>query len=204
MSDSLVTTIDLVRHGNVKTPGLFCAQPDEPLSEQGWAQLDALSSHANWDQVISSPHNRCLQFAQQFTDKHQIPLQIDARLRELDFGDWRGRTQQDIWDNHQAPLQQLWSSPLQFTAPGGESMQHFIKRVAVAWQQLLIDYRNQSILLLSHAGVIRIILTIALDIDYMSAQKFKIEHGKINRLCYYADNEYSLEGWSLNAETLGE
>ena len=39
MSHGGVTRIDLVRHGEVATPGLFCASPDEPLSEVGWQQL---------------------------------------------------------------------------------------------------------------------------------------------------------------------
>lgn len=198
MSSTSFTTIDLVRHGEVKTPELFCAPADEPLSKLGWAQLKALEEAPHqWDQIISSPHLRCRTFAEKFAAKQQCALHIDERLREMEFGDWCGKTRQEIWQRDQKKLQQLWTLPLDFTAPGGESMVAFIARVQAAWRQLLAQYAGQSLILLGHAGVIRIILSISLDISPQSAQKFNIEYGKINRIRHYQDNEYSLEGWCL-------
>ena len=53
-----VTHIDVVRHGEVATPGLFCAPPEEPLSELGWKQLQRTTQNVSYEQVISSPSRR--------------------------------------------------------------------------------------------------------------------------------------------------
>lgn len=202
MPKNFYTTIDLVRHGEVQTPGLFCAHANEALSETGWQQMSLLENLHVWDQIVSSPYARCQQFAQRLAKRKSLPLLSDEGLQEMNFGRWQGKTQQSIWDKESDQLQQLWSSPLDFTAPDGESMLAFIERTQAAWQQLLSEYENKSILLLSHAGVIRAILSIALDIDYVSAQKFNIAHGKINRLRYYSDQQYSLQAWGVDPTSL--
>jgi len=60
-------------------------------------------------------------------------------------------------------------------------------------------HQGASILVLTHAGVIRAILASALGIDYKSTQKFNIQHAKINRLRAYPDGEFSLLNWACSA-----
>lgn len=182
----------MVRHGEVMTPGLLCAASDEPLSKRGHQQLASLGSAGGWDIIISSPSLRCREFAEQLSDQYRIPLLVDSAWREIDMGEWTGRTTQSIWQSDRDHLLKLWESPQQFIAPGGEQMTGFIDRVHRATDALIADHRGKTILLLTHAGVIRAILAQILSMEWRSVQKIKMGHGKINRLCAYPDGEFSL------------
>lgn len=187
-----VTTIDLVRHGEVKTPDLFCATADEPLSKTGWTQLNALKHHEKWSHIISSPQKRCSEFAAKLAQQKNVPLCIDGAWREMNFGRWTGQTYQSVWEKDTQLLKQLWKAPLEFSAPEGESMRDFITRIQASWGKLLNQYEGQHILVLTHAGAIRALLATVLNIDYQSTQKFAVAHGKINRICCWPDGEVSL------------
>ena len=82
-------------------------------------------------------------------------------------------------------------------------MLEFVIRVQNAFDQLLKVHQGKTILLLTHAGVIRAILANALTIDYKNTQKFSIQHAKINRLRAYPDGEFSLLNWACSASEFG-
>ena len=209
-TSKIATTIDLVRHGEVSTPGLFCASADEPLSDIGWSQLKALAptdSDTNklpWHRIICSPQRRCREFAEGFAQQHAIPLNIEPNWREMNFGDWTGMRYESVWDGDRDRLMQLWSNPLSFTPPGadGESMLDFIERIETAWLTLRSSYQGQNILLLTHAGVIRSVLAHTLSMDYQLTQKLHIAYGRVNRVRCYADGETSLLNLACPAQHL--
>jgi alpha-ribazole phosphatase len=193
------TTLDLVRHGEIATPGLLCAGEDEPLSDKGLAQMQALKQGMNWDLIVSSPYERCRMFASDLAQHLSIQHIVDDNWREIDFGNWINVQRDAIWESDQQRLLQLWSQPLDFCAPEGEHMVEFVGRILQAFNQLLKVHRGKTILLMTHAGVIRAILANALTIDYKNTQKFSIQHGKINRLRAYPDGEFSLLNWACSA-----
>jgi len=189
--------IDLLRHGELQTSGLFCADEDEPLSDKGLQQLVAATQSGQWDVIISSPSRRCREFAETLSPQ-QSDLIIDEHFQEMDFGRWIGVPYAHLWRKEPERLQALWDSPETFIAPDGESMQHFIERVQAGWQTLLDDYakptlhKRQSILLITHAGVIRNILAHTLKIPHASTLSFDISYARFTRLHYYPDGVYSL------------
>lgn len=93
---------------------------------------------------------------------------------------------------------------MDFIAPGGEKMTDFVSRIQRASQRLFKKYGGKHLLLLTHAGVIRIVLAQCLEIDAKSVQKFNITHGKINRLCAYPGEQYSLLNWACSAADLNK
>jgi len=198
------TTIDLVRHGEVQTPGLFCATANEPLSETGWHQLTALKHQAEWSAIISSPQKRCREFAAQLAQQQNIPLCVDQAWREMNFGRWTGQRYQSVWDTDAQLLKQLWKTPLDFTAPDGESMRDFIARIQACWEKLLTQHQGKHILVLTHAGAIRALLATVLNIDYQSTQKFAVAHGKINRIRSWPDGEVSLLFWGCSPQSIND
>lgn len=194
------TQIDVLRHGKVLTPHLFCAASDEPLSLEGWQQLVKTTKHYQPDQVLSSPSVRCLSFAQDFSAKRTIPLHVEQRIQEMNFGDWVGKSSQAIWEKDQAAMQQLWSDPLNFTAPKGESMLAFIQRVKAAWDDFTTLYTGKRILLVTHGGVIRVLLAQSLGIDYAQTLRFELGYGQAARFHVYVDGSSSVYG--LGVESL--
>lgn len=163
MSSAAYTTLDLVRHGQIATRGLLCAGANEPLSSIGTAQMEPLESGIQWDIIVSSPYVRCSGFAGELARKQALPITIDSAWQEIDFGTWTDIKRESIWATDQQRLLQLWSDPLKFTAPGGESMADFVARIHAAFENLLQVHQGKSILVLTHAGVIRAILALALS-----------------------------------------
>ena len=193
MSES-TTFIDLVRHGHVATPGLFCASTDEPLSETGWTQLTATTQTAQIDQVITSPSRRCAEFAQHFAQKHDLPLQTVNAFQEMHFGDWVDLSATEVWQQDSVLLKSLWESPQDFTAPNGEALLEFAERVEHSWHELLEQYGGKRVLVFTHGGVIRVLLALALGIPYKSTMGFDLGYGSAVRMRVYEDGAVSVYG----------
>jgi broad specificity phosphatase PhoE len=191
------TQIDLLRHGQLATPGLFCAHPDEPLSKKGLKDLSTATHNGCWDIIVSSPFQRCREFAESLAKQNQCELQIDKHFKEMDFGDWTGIKTDTLWQQESKQLQKLWQVPDSFIAPGGESMQAFISQVEQGIQRLIDKHKNSSVLLITHAGVMRVILASALEITHQSALRFSIEHASLSRIHYYPDGVCSLYSHGL-------
>lgn len=196
MSDSeqQITYVDLVRHGRVATPDLFCAHPGEPLSEVGWQQLETTTQNARPDIVLTSPSRRCHDFAEYRSKQMECPLVVIKRFQEMDFGQWVGCSTRSIWERDEDLLTVLWQEPLEFSAPDGESMVGFIGRVQSGWQELFRQHAGKRVLLFTHGGVIRVLLAMALDIPYQKTLGFDLAYGSATRLRVYADGGMSVYG----------
>ncbi len=186
------TQFDLLRHGELQLPGLFCANSDQPLSARGVQQLEKATRNKRWDGIVCSPAIRCHTFARMLAQQQACPLQVEPDLKEMDFGRWTDMKHQAVWQQDEDLLTQLWTHPESFIAPEGEAMKVFIHRVEKTWYRLLAHYTNQSMLLLTHAGVIRVILALALQIPHQRTQCFAIPTACFTRLRYYPDGVYSL------------
>ena len=103
-----VTEIDLLRHGELKTPSLFCAKADEPLSKKGLHNLLDATQKGEWDIIISSPQERCLSFAKILSEQKKCELLIEPDFKEMDFGDWVGVPTKLLWEKYSEHLKQLW------------------------------------------------------------------------------------------------
>jgi broad specificity phosphatase PhoE len=187
-----ITRLDLLRHGTLLTEGLFCALPDEALSDEGMQALAHVTRKGKWDVIISSPYQRCKVFAEQLAQQKQCDLGLEDDFREMNFGEWMGLPTQVLWDREPERLRSLWESPDSFIAPEGESMQVFLSRVRRGLNSILNRYKGCSILLITHAGVMRAILATALDIPNRSALMFTIGYARLSRFYYYSDGVFSL------------
>lgn len=165
MSEASITTIDLLRHGEPEGGICFRGHTDDPLSETGWAQMRAVVQDRNpWHIVISSPLLRCAGFAAELAANTGIPMETDARLREIGFGAWEGRTPEELMQDDPCCLDRLWRDPAGFTPPGGEGLAAFAARVTAGWNDLLLRHAGKHILVVAHGGVNRVILCQALQI----------------------------------------
>ena len=73
MTQSVTTTLDLLRHGEPVGGSRYRGQTDDPLSDKGWAQMrDAVGDVHPWDHIITSPLSRCSDFAHELAARHNI------------------------------------------------------------------------------------------------------------------------------------
>lgn len=181
------TIIELLRHGEVEGDDIFRGSTDIQLSDKGWGQMfSAIENKGGWDTIISSPLQRCQHFASELHNQTSTVIISDGHLQEIDFGDWEGCTGDSILKSDAALLQHWWGNPTQITPPNGESFQRFRCRVLECWQNIINDHQGEKLLLITHAGVIRIILMkilgmqeenlFRLDVAYASLTKIRIHH----------------------------
>jgi alpha-ribazole phosphatase len=138
--------------------------------------------------IISSDLVRCLELASSIQLEHfpDLSIQEDKRIREIFFGDWEGKTYQEIsessrWRNDYNQFIQKFPK---FPAPNGETNEEFEKRIQ-NFLSSLKEYPNSNILIVSHSGVIRQIaalslgipleITFKMQLDYTSISRFQIE-----------------------------
>jgi alpha-ribazole phosphatase len=152
--------VGLLRHGETKGGKIYRGWKDDPLTATGWKQMKSSTARlTQWDRIISSPLQRCSCFAKRFAQTHAIPYQEEAKLMEINFGEWEGLRAEEIIKTSPTALYNFWSDPLIHSPPGGESLSHFQSRVVEAWERLSEHYLGQKLLLVTHAGVIRILLS---------------------------------------------
>lgn len=123
----------------------------------------ALADSGHWDRMISSPLARCAEFARRYTAEHGLPLTFDVRLKEMNFGAWEGRTAAELMARDRDALTRFWSDPEKNPPPGGERLVQFQARVLAAWNDIVTDQTGQKILVVTHGGVIRVLLCHALQ-----------------------------------------
>jgi len=182
------TSISLLRHGDVKGGACYRGITDDPLTDLGWQQMQHSieQRNSNWDIIISSPLIRCAAFAQHLSSTLNIPVSLHPELQEINFGDWEGKTAEKI--DEQA-LTLFYADPNLNPPPNGETFNAFQARTLWIWQDLLQRHSGKNILLISHAGVMRVILANTLGLDIEHSFNLKIGHACVSRVECIHSNE---------------
>ncbi len=182
MSTAPAGYVELLRHGDTGHTG-FRGRMEDALTPLGWQQMvQALQDESGWDVVLSSPRIRCAQFAAVFAARHQLPLSIDERLTELDFGAWEGVPVADLQRTQPELLGKFWQDPWHHPPPQGESLQRFEQRLRAAHDSIHRQYPNQRVLVITHAGVIRILLYLTQQLSPQALLQWSIPHASRHRL----------------------
>ena len=174
--------IYLIRHTKTDThKGLCYGQTDVALADsfleetrQLQQKLPELKSNTL---VFSSPLTRCVTLAEKLSDN----VSTDARLLELDFGDWESKRFDDI---DVAILQQWTDNFVHVAPPNGESFIDLCRRAGSFWQDVVHSMHPapDRILIITHAGVIRALLAHILKLPPANAFQFRIDVGSVHKL----------------------
>jgi len=151
--------LELLRHGETELGGGLRGSTDDALTATGWAQLrTAVADGSRWDRLVSSPLQRCARFAEELAAQHGVPLSLEPDLQELHFGAWEGRSTAELMQTSAEDLGRFWRDPYGFTPPEGEPLLAFEARVLGALQRLQARHAGERLLLVTHGGVIRLLL----------------------------------------------
>ncbi len=178
----MTTYIDVIRHGEPVGGQRYRGHSiDDPLTEKGWTQMRAaVPEQARWQHIVSSPLSRCLAFSQDLAKTLNIEYSIDDRIKEIGFGDWEGKTPEDILAEDSEALNHFYKDPVNNRPEGAEPLDTFSQRVWQAYQSIAESHTGKHILIVAHAGVARAItaniLRMSLDDVY---SRLRVEYGAI-------------------------
>jgi len=177
------TVIDLIRHGEPVGGKRYRGQVDDPLSDKGWQQLwDAVGEFSGWQHIVTSPLQRCAAFADALGQKLDVAVTHDADLKEVGFGEWEGCTAAEIAAQDPQRVLRFKQDPIAHAPPGAEPLTQFHLRVGRAWQAILEKHRGQHVLVVGHAGVMRMLMAHALGLAPEFGYRINIENAAITRL----------------------
>jgi alpha-ribazole phosphatase len=172
--------LDLLRHGETELGGGLRGSLDDALTSKGWEQMRAaVLEQGPWDRLISSPLQRCARFAEELGAKSGLPVVLDKDLQELHFGAWEGQSAAALMETDAEALGLFWADPYAFTPPDGEPVADFSKRVLAAVERLHAAYAGERILLISHGGVMRLLLAQARGLPREQLLNVEVGHSAL-------------------------
>lgn len=170
----MATTFYLVRHAAHGLLGrvLTGRMPEVHLAESGRLQAQELARHfkaQGIDGVQSSPRERAEETARPIADEARVACELDDALDEIDFGEWTGRSFEELEAD---PRWQLWNAQRSAAcAPGGESMAAVQDRLIGHLRRTHAAKPGARLVLVSHGDVIKaaILHVLGMTVDAFAA-----------------------------------
>lgn len=157
------------------------------LSEEGRLQaasIGAFIQSFHSERCLCSPLKRCLETVSAIPG---IQAEINHDLREVDFGNWEGKTFDQIQAMDQAAVDRWACFDPDFSFPGGERLGDFIARVnRIA--TVIASCPEKTILIVAHAGIIRALICQFLGLHPRNYLLFNIKFGSLAILDLSGDN----------------
>ncbi|MFH5882233.1 histidine phosphatase family protein [Liberiplasma polymorphum] len=195
--------IYLVRHGQTKwnTEGILQGTQDVLLNDLGIKQAKALNTYFKnipFDVLCSSNLKRAFHTAEFLNKDLDKPIHIYEDLREIELGVWEGLTWKEVKEKYLKNIPQNPTEFLNVKAEGGESYQTFQTRSYNAIREIIKEYMGKEVVLLTHGGVIKAIVSKILNIDLVMRNLFDVDNASITIL------DYDMEKDTLKLVTLNE
>ncbi len=179
-------TVYLVRHGSTtwNEEGRICGHRELPLSERGKGEAQGAEkflSPCPIDHALTSPLTRTAQTAEIILTRRSVRPQVDQRLIELKLRGWEGEQRQVLIDD---PLWQQWiSAPHKAATPEGERLQEIQVLVVSCLNDGLRQIPSKGeLLIVSHGGVLRVLLLHLLEMPLSAYHKVRIDCGSVTAI----------------------
>lgn len=175
------TILYLMRHGAIDggSEKRFIGQIDLPLSTDGRMQSERqarLLKEVSFTAVWCSDLNRAYATAAIVCQNRGLPIRSAPELREIHLGSWDGIAMEQI--RRQFP--ELWQARGQdignFRPPGAESFSDLQQRT-VPFIHHIAASSTGNVLIVTHAGVIRVLLCALLQMPLSHLFRFHLDYG---------------------------
>jgi probable phosphoglycerate mutase len=155
-----ITRFGLIRHAQTvwNQKKKIQGQSDSPLSEQGQRQAAVWGQDLKrfpWSRILASDTGRSLATAEIINVYLKVPLTIDSRLKEQDWGQWEGKTVRQIESEAPQMLGAQIHAGWDFCPPGGESRRSVLTRGQNALREAAEHHPGDIFLVVTHEGVVK-------------------------------------------------
>jgi 2,3-bisphosphoglycerate-dependent phosphoglycerate mutase len=188
-----MTELVLIRHGETdwNRELRFQGQVDVPLNATGHEQARRVAERLageRFDQLYVSDLIRTRQTAQPTSDRLGLAGLSDAALREQNFGRVDGMRTEDIQTQHP----DAWANWVQFREDfafeGAETVRQFHARVLGAVRRIVAAHAGQTLLVVTHGGVLDMIYRSAKGLSLSGPRQCDIPNGGINRVRFSGES----------------
>jgi probable phosphoglycerate mutase len=190
--DDRPTRTILVRHGSTELSGLrYSGRVDPELNDKGEAQALALAARlaplkSERPAVVSSPLSRAVATAAPIAAALGTTVETDDGLLELDFGQWEGKTFDEVKRRWRAE-RKAFRTDSAAAPPGGESVNQVARRVRAARDRIIAAHPAGTVVVVSHVTPIKLLLCSALAAPTSSVFRMHLDTGSVSTVDWYPD-----------------
>jgi probable phosphoglycerate mutase len=201
------TRILLIRHGETAWNRATRIQghTDIPLSPLGLAQAERLAQ-ALADEALTAIYSsdliRARQTAEALARAHELPIRLDAGLRERAFGRFEGLSWEEIDKGYPEDAARWRRRDPDFSVGGGESLRVFSARCLAAAHRVTASHPGQNVAIVAHGGVLDCLYRAATRAALDAPRSWQLGNATINRLLA-TPGGFTLVGWNDDRHLIG-
>ena len=152
----------LTRHGQTTSnvEGRIQGHAHSDLTPLGIRQAERLASRVRderIDAVYASDLQRTMDTAAIVLGDRQLPVRPDPAWREISFGAWEGLLSEEVPLRYPEEYARREADKARIAPPGGESLAQVQERVAAAVTRLRAEHAGETVLVVTHGGVLRLL-----------------------------------------------
>ena len=158
---------------------------DSSISEEGREQIDKITNYLkdfDIDKIYTTTSSRTKDTVKKLSELKFIEIIEKESLKEISFGDFEGLTFDEIKDKYPKEFQDMIEKGYEYKYPNGESLIDSYNRVCIELDNIISNNDNRTILICSHGGTIRNIITYLISNSYKYHWNFKIDNGSVTIL----------------------
>lgn len=196
----------LVRHGrtNCNESGVLSGLTDSILSEKGKEQSIKLVQYLkneNINRIYTTPFSRTRETVKKLAEIKNIKIEEKSQFNEINFGDFEGLSFKEIEKKYPEEIEKMMNEGFEYKYPNGESLIDTFNRVKNEVNRIVNDDKNLTVLICSHGGTIRNIISYLLCGNYKYHWNFRIDNCSITEI--EVDNNFAVIN-KLNDKTYFE
>lgn len=176
-----MTTLYFVRHGETvwNQEKKYQGSTDISLSEVGKKQAKQLAQRfrqVHLDAVYASPLMRAWETAAEVAGPKELSINPIEQLKEICFGDWEGLTVEEIKRLYGPQYADFLKDPYQNPFPGEGTYRLVLQRAKIGLERLWKETEGKQALVVSHGGMIRLLLIELFQLPECMFQKLWIDN----------------------------
>lgn len=187
-----MTRFILVRHARTvwNTEKKYGGHSNVSLDETGKKQIHQVSKRLKdypIKAVYASDLDRAYETALPIAGYHNLPvIKIDG-LREINFGQWEGKTYDQIICHHQELMDAWIKDPYNTCLPDGESLTDLQERVVRCIKEILSAHSEETVVIVTHAGPIWVLISYVLGVPLNNYWRIKLSNTSVSIIDFYED-----------------
>lgn len=180
--------IIIMRHPETKAndQGIIYGRLDYAYTKKGYEQGSKLIEYVKYKEIqriYSSPLKRANGIATEISKNRNIEVIVKDQLAEMDYGIFEGLKEEEIINKYEDEYNQFMKNYNTYTIPNGECYKGFCQRV----KAFIVDElkaQEGTIVIVTHGGVIRLLMSYLLDIDLNLIWHFEVLPGGVVEIDY--------------------
>ncbi|MFT3977032.1 MAG: histidine phosphatase family protein [Sphingomonas bacterium] len=179
--------LHLLRHGAPEGAGRLLGRTDAAPTAEGIATCARQCRGLGVERLIASDLSRARQAGEVLATVHGLPLAIDPRWRELDFGAWDGLSPTEIDAD---AIGRFWGDPDASPPPDGERWSALVARIAMAVDML----EPVPTLIVTHGGAMRAALAVLCGFSMKAGWALDLPYGALLSLRIWGPRSAQIVG----------